>query len=87
MPPSPCLRAPARGEKPWQAHRQHFYQRAVLGAPRRTGVVWRVIIANVLLLGLALFSVEEPALALLAAVAVVAILLVHLQVLANRRPV
>ena len=75
-----------RGEKPWQPHRQHYYQRAALGGTPHDGVVWRVIIADVLLIGLALFSVKEPALALLAAVAVVAILLVHLQVLANRRP-
>ena len=35
-----------RGEKPWQAHREHFYQRAVLGGATPAGVVWRVSAAN-----------------------------------------
>ncbi len=30
-----------RGEKPWQPHRQHFYQRAVLGGATPPAVVWR----------------------------------------------
>ena len=35
-----------RGERLWQAHRQHFYQRAVLGGATPSGVVWRVGAAN-----------------------------------------
>jgi len=71
-----------RGQKPWQAHREHYYQRAVLGGTTPSGVAWRVAIANAVLVGLALFSARQPALALLAAAAVVAILLAHLQRLA-----
>jgi UDP-N-acetylmuramyl pentapeptide phosphotransferase/UDP-N-acetylglucosamine-1-phosphate transferase len=74
-----------RGEKPWQAHRQHFYQRAVLGGATPTGVVWRVIAVNVALLGLALASMHHPLPALAVAVALVAALLAHLEVLASRR--
>ena len=50
-----------RGEKLWQAHRQHFYQRAVLGGATPSGVVWRVGAANALLIVLALVSVQLSA--------------------------
>ena len=43
-----------RGEKLWQAHRQHFYQRAVLGGATPSGVVWRVGATNAVLIVLAL---------------------------------
>ena len=74
-----------RGEKLWQAHRQHFYQRAVLGGATPPGVVWRVGAANAVLIVLAFASVRHPMLALLAAAAIVAGLLGHLQGLARRR--
>jgi UDP-N-acetylmuramyl pentapeptide phosphotransferase/UDP-N-acetylglucosamine-1-phosphate transferase len=79
------LRRGLNGKKPWQAHREHFYQRAVLGGTTPAGVVWRVVAANLALLILALLSVHTPLLALGAAAASVAILLVHLQGLARRR--
>ena len=74
-----------RGEKPWQAHREHFYQRAVLGGTTPTGVVWRVGAANVTLAALALASTAYPVPALAGAIAVVAALLGHLQRLAGAR--
>src|SRR4029453_705673 len=64
-----------RGEKLWQAHRQHFYQRAVLGGATPSGVVWRVGAANAILIALAIVSVRYPALALVAAAVTVAALL------------
>ena len=73
------LRRTLRGESPVKAHREHFYQRAVLGGLTASAVVCRVSIANATLIGLALLSVDYPLLALLAAVAVVAGLLAHLQ--------
>ncbi len=73
-----------RGERLWQAHRQHFYQRAVLGGATPSGVVWRVGAANATLIALAVVSVRYPALALVAAAATVAALLVHLNGLARR---
>jgi len=73
------------GNKPWQPHREHFYQRAVLGGTTPSGVVWRVAAANLALLLLALASVHWPVLALGAAAASVAVLLVHLEGLARRR--
>jgi len=75
-----------RGEKPWQAHRQHFYQRAVLGGATPSGVVWRVGAANVTLALLAFVSTRYPLPALIAAGAIVAGLLGHLETLARRRP-
>ena len=74
-----------RGEKPWQAHREHFYQRAVLAGTSPTGVVWRVGAANVTLAALALASTAYPVPALAGAIAVVAALLGHLQRLASAR--
>jgi UDP-N-acetylmuramyl pentapeptide phosphotransferase/UDP-N-acetylglucosamine-1-phosphate transferase len=73
------------GNKPWQAHREHFYQRAVLGGATPSGVVWRVGAANLLLLLLALASLHWPLLALGAAAASVAVLLALLEGLARRR--
>ena len=72
-----------RGEKLWQAHRQHFYQRAVLGGATPAGVVCRVGATNAMLIVLALVSVRHPVLALVAAAAVVAGLLLHLESLAR----
>ncbi len=47
----------ARGEAVWQAHRTHFYQRAVAGGLTVPGVVARVFATNVALAGLAVVSV------------------------------
>jgi UDP-N-acetylmuramyl pentapeptide phosphotransferase/UDP-N-acetylglucosamine-1-phosphate transferase len=73
------------GRKPWEAHRGHFYQRAVLGGASPAAVVWRVTAANVALLGLSLASLRYPAVALAGAAAVVAALLIELEGLARRR--
>ena len=72
-----------RGEKPWQPHRDHFYQRAVLGGATPPAVVWRVNAVNALLIILAVLSKRFPALALIAAATAVAALLVHLERLAR----
>lgn len=74
-----------RREKLWKAHREHFYQRAVLGGATPTGVVWRVGAANVVLVALAMASIRYPVPALAAAVIVVSVLLSHLQGLAASR--
>jgi UDP-N-acetylmuramyl pentapeptide phosphotransferase/UDP-N-acetylglucosamine-1-phosphate transferase len=74
-----------RGQKPWEAHRDHFYQRAVLGGAAPSGVVWRVNAANAALLALALVSLRYPATALGGAAAVVTALLVDLEGLARRQ--
>jgi UDP-N-acetylmuramyl pentapeptide phosphotransferase/UDP-N-acetylglucosamine-1-phosphate transferase len=50
------LRRVLRGERVWQAHRQHFYQRAARGPLGHGGVSARVAAINTLLIGLALLS-------------------------------
>jgi UDP-N-acetylmuramyl pentapeptide phosphotransferase/UDP-N-acetylglucosamine-1-phosphate transferase len=42
-----------RGERVWQAHREHFYQRAVQSGLSHDAVVWRVIAADLVLIACA----------------------------------
>jgi UDP-N-acetylmuramyl pentapeptide phosphotransferase/UDP-N-acetylglucosamine-1-phosphate transferase len=79
------LKRLTRGEKPWQPHRQHAYQRAVLGGTPPSAVVLRTAIANAALVVLALVSIRHPILALAGAAAVVTGLLLDLERLAGRR--
>jgi UDP-N-acetylmuramyl pentapeptide phosphotransferase/UDP-N-acetylglucosamine-1-phosphate transferase len=73
------LRRLARGEKIWQAHRQHFYQRAVQAGRSHAAVVRRVLAADIVLVGAALWAAEEGEIpALILAFATVALLLVDL---------
>lgn len=67
-----------RGEKIWQAHRQHFYQRAALGAGRHDRVALWVLAANLALIGAALLGALYPATGLALAIVIVAILLVKM---------
>lgn len=73
-----------RGEKPWMPHREHFYQRAVMGGTGPSVVVARASAVNVALIALALLSIGYPALAVTGAIAAVAGLLIHLQGLAGK---
>ncbi len=72
------LRRLARGEAVWRAHREHFYQRAVQGGLSHAAVATRVAVADLALVGCALWSLATPWPALLAATATVAALLVEL---------
>ena len=72
-----------QGKKPWEAHRSHFYQRAVLGGATPLMVVRCVNATNAMLLGLALLSFSHPAVALSGAIAITAALLIHLEKLAR----
>lgn len=78
------LRRLVRGAPVWRAHRAHAYQRAVLGGTTMAAVVGRVACANVVLCSLAVWSISQPMLALLAACAVVALLLAWLERAARR---
>jgi UDP-N-acetylmuramyl pentapeptide phosphotransferase/UDP-N-acetylglucosamine-1-phosphate transferase len=69
-----------RGERFWQAHRSHFYQRATDNGFSVPGVVARVVLVNLALAALALVSVAAHSaavslIALAASVAIVAWLL------------
>ena len=52
------LRRLLRGERVWQAHREHFYQRAVQRGLGHAAVVLRVIAANVVLIACACAAVQ-----------------------------
>ena len=82
------LRRLIRREKVWQAHRKHFYQRAVQKGLRHDAVVRRILAADLVLVALALWSAWSGGgaslLPLLAAAATVAALLAELS--RKRRP-
>ncbi len=67
-----------RGEKIWQAHRQHFYQRATLGEGNPKPVLYKIIAANIALFGAALLAMATPWLGLGIGVLIIAILLASL---------
>jgi UDP-N-acetylmuramyl pentapeptide phosphotransferase/UDP-N-acetylglucosamine-1-phosphate transferase len=73
------LRRLLRGERVWQAHREHFYQRAVQRGRGHAEVVRRVIGANIVLIGCA-WAAENgwPILGLIGASVIVALLLAWL---------
>jgi UDP-N-acetylmuramyl pentapeptide phosphotransferase/UDP-N-acetylglucosamine-1-phosphate transferase len=52
-----------RGERVWEAHRKHAYQRAVDGGLSQPSVSGMVLLLNVVLVGLALFSVGQSIMA------------------------
>ncbi len=72
------FRRAVRGEKIWLAHREHFYQKATQNGLSHAAVVMRIICANAILLGLAIFSTNgSPLPALAGAACVVGVLLYH----------
>lgn len=72
------LRRAAAGEKVWEAHKTHFYQRAAQAFGAHMPVVWRIAAANVSLLAAALWAIQFPLIGLGAGALVVALLLVML---------
>ena len=81
------LRRLARGERVWQAHREHFYQRAVQRGLGHAAVVQRVVAADLLLVGCG-WAAENGwgAAALAVAVLVVAVLIAALAGRARPQP-
>ncbi len=65
------LRRLLRGEKVWQAHRSHFYQQGARKFGSHTAVSTRIAGLNLLLIGLALLSLQSWLLAIVAVVAAV----------------
>lgn len=64
-----------RREKIWQAHRQHFYQKAAAAMGRHNRVVGWIIVANIGLIAASILSVACPFYGLSAAIVLVALLL------------
>jgi UDP-N-acetylmuramyl pentapeptide phosphotransferase/UDP-N-acetylglucosamine-1-phosphate transferase len=78
-----------RFEKIWQAHREHVYQQAVLLGRSHAAVVVRVLAANLVLILLAILAGLWPvvgAVAVIVAIAVVALLIIHLLRNPDARP-
>ena len=76
----------ARGRRFWQAHREHFYQRALAPDGDHAAVLRLVIGGNIALLALALFAVHWPWIALALASIATASLLAQLARRARLRP-
>lgn len=50
------VRRGARGERVWQAHRQHFYQRALISNPRHDRITLTILAANLVLVAAAVLA-------------------------------
>jgi UDP-N-acetylmuramyl pentapeptide phosphotransferase/UDP-N-acetylglucosamine-1-phosphate transferase len=70
------LRRLAKGEPFWQAHRRHFYQRAIDGGFTVPAIVSRVFLVNVALAALAFVSVAWPNLAVAGATLLIGVMIV-----------
>jgi len=74
------LRRLLRGERVWEAHRQHFYQQAADGGMTATQIVSRLFLLNLVLIALAMAAIAYPALGIawvLSAAAIVGAILWH----------
>jgi UDP-N-acetylmuramyl pentapeptide phosphotransferase/UDP-N-acetylglucosamine-1-phosphate transferase len=67
-----------RGERFWQPHREHFYQRALAPDGDHAAVVRLILAGDLVLLALALLALAMPILALVLALAACALLLLLL---------
>jgi len=72
------VRRMARGARVWEAHREHFYQRAVAAGRSHAQVSLAVLAANLALIGLSVLALAAPWLGLAGACLVVAALLTWL---------
>lgn len=74
----------AAGEKPWEAHRSHAYQRAAAALSSHLVVTGAVAVANVLLISAALVSIGGPLTGLAIGATIVAVLLLWMERQAQR---
>ncbi|HXP97000.1 MAG TPA: glycosyltransferase family 4 protein [Telmatospirillum sp.] len=75
-----------RGERIWEAHRQHFYQKAIQGGASHACVASIILLANAILIILAWLSETHLLLALAGAAVDVTLLLMLLNGLGRRAP-
>jgi UDP-N-acetylmuramyl pentapeptide phosphotransferase/UDP-N-acetylglucosamine-1-phosphate transferase len=68
-----------RGERIWQAHREHFYQRALAPDGDHAAVVRIILLGNAALIALAAFATAQPIPALIVAVLATAGILAALE--------
>jgi UDP-N-acetylmuramyl pentapeptide phosphotransferase/UDP-N-acetylglucosamine-1-phosphate transferase len=79
------IRRIARGERFWEAHRAHAYQRAAAARGAHLPVVRRIVAANAALLVLAGWGARHPLAALALAACVTAALMLNLEAVARSR--
>lgn len=72
------LRRMLRGEKIWQAHREHFYQQAT-SSFGHDKVVILVVVANAILIGMAYWSLSQPLFGAIGAILTIAVLIIRLR--------
>ena len=68
-----------KGQKVWQAHREHFYQKAVRCGKTHGAVSRSVGLANLILIALSLTAVSYPAASLVSAFIVVMLLIIWMR--------
>jgi UDP-N-acetylmuramyl pentapeptide phosphotransferase/UDP-N-acetylglucosamine-1-phosphate transferase len=69
----------AHGERPWEPHRSHAYQRAARGLGSHAAVVKRIVLCNLVLIAAAVLSLTQPLAGVAIAVAAVAALMLSLE--------
>ena len=69
------IRRALRGEKIWSAHREHYYQQAVQRGLNHAKVASIIGLANILLIGLTILSINQPLTGIGGAIIIVAGLL------------
>lgn len=69
----------ARGERPWEPHRSHAYQRAARGLGSHSAVVKRIALCNLGLIGAAVLALSQPLAGLAIAIAAVGALMFSLE--------
>lgn len=77
----------ARGERPWEAHREHAYQRAARALGSHSAVVVRVAACNGVLIGAAFVAVTLPVVGLGIGICAVAVLLFWMEQVSAREVV
>lgn len=80
------LKRAARREKIWQAHREHFYQKATAAVGRPDRIVLWVATANAALIGAGLVALANPVLGATGAVLIVAFLLTKMHKSSSTQP-
>lgn len=76
-----------KGERIWEPHRSHFYQRAARAAGSHSLIVTGVIVGNAILVVLAVLALTRPLTAIFLAILTVAGLLIWMQTVASRTAV
>lgn len=79
------LKRALRGERIWEPHRTHTYQRAATAIGAHLPIVARIAGANLMLIGLAVLSTTSSLAAIAAAVIVLAALMLNLEQAARSR--